>query len=308
MTPSFLKGAKRADNYDSSTPTKAVPSFLKGAKRNEIESEREPDSSFLGQFKDFLNSPEESAFEKGLGTATRAVSSAVLGAPGNIRELQKQAGNGTVDFVTNQLGLPPSPQENVSRILPTTSDVEKGFDEMTDNQYQPTEETQPFYEAQQDLTSMFLPGTGPMKAWQRIAAPIVGQLGKQGVKAIGGSEKSQELAKTGLMLGLSLASSADGEKYAGSLMEQAKQLIPPGTMINAKPIENALTRVKGSTWFRGADLPSTQPAKKLLASIEQNIQNGMIEGQMALELRKNANEFRKNLGAFNIFEKWGIQK
>lgn len=297
MTPNYLIGSK-----DVGGKAKSIPDYLKGSKTLDIESAPKK-KSFGQEFKEFFTSPEENPFEQGLGTAVRGVSSAILGAPGNINELSRSAAEGTVNFVSSLLGGPQIENQERTRILPTTSDVEKGFDVATEGKYVPTEETKPYYETGQDIASMFLPGSGALKAWQKIAIPIVGQLSKQGIKALGGSEKSQELGKLGFMLGMSIAGTANGEKYASNLLQQSESLLTPGTMIDALPTSNVINRLKNSTWFRGADTPSTRPAKQLIEAIEKNISGGQMEGQMAVQLRKNANEIQKNLGAFDVVSK-----
>ena len=303
MTPDYLKGSIVIDSSNrNSTEKESNPEYLKGSKP--FKSKKESVNRFLGQeFKDLAFSPEETPFEKGLGTAIRGTASVGLGFPGNIAQLTKKAGKGVYDFIQPLLGLPESSNEEGMRLLPTTTDVEKGFDIATEGRFAPTEEEKPYYEAAQDIVSMFMPGSGPLKAWQRIGIPIAGQLTKEGIKTFGGKETAQELGKTGMTFALSVASLANGEKYASNLLQQSESLMPSGKMIDAKPVESIVNKLKGSTWFRGADIPSTRPAKQLIKAIEENISNGQIEGQMAVELRKNANEIQKNLGAFDIFSK-----
>jgi hypothetical protein len=305
VTPEFLKGAQKVNAETNATPKQ--PSFLKGASR--VGEDYQQQESSLGQeFKDFFLSKEETPFEKGLGTTIRGAASVGLGLPGNVAQLTRKAGKGIYDFIQPLLGLPESAKDEGLRLLPTTTDIEKGFDVLTEGKYAPSEEERPYYEAAQDITSMFMPGSGPLKAWQRIGIPIAGQLAKEGIKMAGGKETSQEWGKLGLVMGLSIASLANGEKYVGNLLQQSESLMPAGKMIDAKPIENSLTKLKASTWFRGADLPSTRPAKQLINAIENNIGNGQIEGKMAIELRKNANEIQKNLGAFDIYTKQDKKK
>ncbi len=307
MTPDYLKGARQVGASGISEQP-SEPSFLKGAKPFGIQQPQKK-KGFGEEFSEMFTSPEETPFEQGLGTATRAIGSTFLGLPGNIRQITKRAGKGVYDFIQPLLGLPESKEEeNEFRLLPTTSDVEKDFDILTEGKYAPSEEERPYYEAAQDITSMFMPGSGPLKAWQRIAIPIAGQLTKEGIKTFGGKETTQELGKMGMNIALSIASLANGEKYAGNLLQQSESLMPAGKMIDASLMSTLVNKLKNSTWFRGASVPSTRPAKQLIDAIENNITNGQIEGQMALQLRKDANEIQKNLGAFDIFSKGDKKK
>jgi len=306
MTSNFLKGAKKVEtfgNYHEDIQNDEKPIFMKGARKVESIIPKKEEKSFGTELKELFTSQDETPFEEGLGTSLRAVGSAALGLPGNIRALSKKAGEGVYNFVASMTGLPEVPDTGDYNIIPTTSDVESYFDMATDGKYIPSEEEQPYYEATQDITGMLMPGSAPLKLWQRFAIPIAAQLGKEGIKAGGGGETAQELGKLGLGLGLSIASIANGEKFAGNLMSQAESLMPQGQMINATPISNSLNKIKSTPWYKGADLPSKRPAKQLIEAIEKNISNGQMDGQMALQLRKDANELQKNLGAFDIFKK-----
>src|SRR6185437_1356126 len=105
----------------------------------------------------------------------------------------------------NLLGLPRMNPEDEFKLLPTTSDVEKGFDVLTEGQYQPTEDTRPAYETVQGITSMFWPGSPALKPLAKIGIPIAAQFAKEGVKGVGGGETAQELAKIGTNIALSIA-------------------------------------------------------------------------------------------------------
>lgn len=254
--------------------------------------------SFGQQFYRENTSKELSPFEEGLGTTLRGASSAILGAPGNLMHLTREAGHGIADFVSSYIGLPT--EEAPKSFIPGTPEIEKGFDTLTDNRFKPTEEQKPIYDLGQDIASMFLPGNTGLKYWQKAAIPVASQLAKQGVKLLKGSENQQELAKMGVMLSLSLAGIGNGEKYAKDLMSQSKALIQPGTQFDAKPFETGIYNLKNSPWYRGADLPYKRPAKELIEAIERNVSNGKIEGQMAMQLREDANQMLGNLGAFEV--------
>lgn len=306
MTANFLKGAKRVEtfnDYQEDFKDSDTPIFMKGARKVESIIPEEKGKSFGQELKELFTSTEQTPFEEGLGTTLRAVGSAAIGLPGNIRSITKKAGEGTYNFVSSMLGLPSLPETQDFNIIPTTSDVESAFDVATEGKYIPTEEQRPYYEAIQDITGMLMPGSAPLKLFNRIAIPIAGQLAKEGIRMGGGGETAQELGKAGVLLALSVASLGNGDKYASNLMSQAESMMPEGKMISAKPIENSLKKIKNTTWYKGADLPSKRPAKQLVDAIEKNIVNGQIEGKMAIQLRKDANELQKNLGAFDIFKK-----
>jgi hypothetical protein len=258
-----------------------------------------PKPESLGQqFYKEATSQELSPFEEGLGTTLRGVSSAVLGAPGNLMNLTRQAGHGLADFVANYLGQPQL--ESPKSFIPGTPEIEKGFDVLTGSKFKPTEEQKPMYELGQDITSMLLPGSTGLKYWQKVAIPIAAQSAKQGVKLFKGTENQQEIAKMGVMLSLSLAGIGNGEKYAKDLMAQSKSLIQPGTQFDSKPFEKGINSLKNSPWYKGADLPYKRPAKALVEAIERNVSAGKIDGQMAIQLREDANQMLGNLGAFEV--------
>src|SRR5574342_955291 len=294
MTPDYLKGSILV-NSQGETISEKTPDYLKGSKP--IQG-KQKESIWQG-LKELVTSPEETPFEHGLGVVGRGAASTALGFPGEFAQLIKGAGKG----VASLLGLPTMKSEEEFKLLPTTSDVEKGIDIATEGRFAPTEEERPVYEIAQGITSMFLPGSKAIKPLAKIGIPIASQMAKEGLKEFGAGETTQELAKLGVNIGLSVANIANGRKYASDLMRQAESLMPQGQMIDANPITAKIQNITAKPWYKGADLPSTRPAKSLIGAIEKNIAQGQMEGHVAMELRKNANEMLKNLSAFEIYSK-----
>lgn len=149
-----------------------------------------------------------------------------------------------------------------------------------------------------DIGSMFsTPGLGWM---QKLLLPIGGQSVKQLIKASGGSEKSQDIGKLGFMALSTIAGNGNAQRVAGNAMNQAQQMIPRGVRFSSRPTEQALQRIRNSDWFRSGSTPSKASAIAEIERIEQQIQNGSIDAHMAMQLREDVNEARRQLGGFQL--------
>lgn len=89
--------------------------------------------------------------------------------------------------------------------LPTSSSLKKKSGELTKGYTDPKGNAERIGdEVWENIVSSSLPGQGPKNVWRNIAAPIVSTLGKEAVKDLGGSEKSQALTQFGLNLAIPL--------------------------------------------------------------------------------------------------------
>jgi hypothetical protein len=84
-------------------------------------------------------------------------------------------------------------------------------------------------------------------------------------------------------------------------MKSARDMIPESLEIAAKPTAKALNNIKNLSWFKTGSTPSKAPAMDMINRIEKVITpNGTLNLHDAMQLRKDINEARKGLGAFNI--------
>ncbi len=137
-------------------------------------------------------------------------------------------------------------------------------------------------------------------AWNAILGPIGGQAVKQIIKKSGGSEAAQDIGKLGFMAVSSIANIGNAPKAASEALRQSENMISQGVRFSAQPTENALNKIKNSNWFKTGHTPSKGPAMDEIARIEQRIQNGTIDAHEAMQLRRDINEARRQLGGFQL--------
>ncbi len=185
--------------------------------------------------------------------------------------------------------------------LPTSEDIREFTKEKTGNYLEPkNEKEKATQEIASDIGSMFsTPGLGFL---QKVILPIGGQITKQIIKSSGGGEEAQELGKLGFMGLSTIAQLGNAPKMASRAYSSAEQMIPQGLRFSSQPIENVLGKIKNSNWFKSGTTPSKAPAMKEVARIEAQIQNGTIDAHMAMQLRRDINEARKELGGFRLFK------
>ena len=121
----------------------------------------------------------------------------------------------------------------ISYQAPTTAELRQQTKETTGQYLEPKTRTEEAsQEVTQDIGSMFAaPG---LSWWQKLAAPIIGQSGKQVVKSFGGSEKAQQWTKLGLMVGSSLMNLGNAPLVARNAVRQAERMIPEGVSFSAE--------------------------------------------------------------------------
>jgi hypothetical protein len=157
-----------------------------------------------------------------------------------------------------------------------------------------------------DIGSMFsTPGLG---FFSKLLIPIGSQVTKQSIKASGGSEESQNLGKLGFSLISTIAGLGNAPKMASRALNEAENLIPKGVSFSAKPIEESFKKIKNKSWFQTGRTSSKGPAMDEMKRIEDLIKNGKIDAHKSMQLRRDINEVRKDLGAFTLVPKVADKK
>ena len=183
--------------------------------------------------------------------------------------------------------------------LPSAEELHERVKQKTGEYLEPHHEfSKVSQEISSDIGSMFsTPGLGFM---QKILLPIGGQLTKQIIKHSGGSEKAQDYGKLGFMTISSIANIGNAPRVASQALNQAENMIPRGIRFSSIPTERAFNRIRNSDWFRSGRTPSKGPAMDEMDRIQAHIQNGSIDSHMAMQLRKDINEARRQLGGFQL--------
>ena len=204
----------------------------------------------------------------------------------------------TPELYQDEEGMPYEPGKQ-PKGLPGAEELHGMTKELTGKYFEPksafTKSTQ---ETSSDIGSMFsTPGLGFL---QKLLLPVGGQLVKQGIKASGGSEKSQDIGKLGFMTIASIANLGNAQKVASNAISEVKQMLPKGLSFSAKPTIDALSKIKKSPWYKTGKTASKFPAMEEIERIEKLIVNGKINAHDAIQLRQDINEARKQLGGFSF--------
>lgn len=187
---------------------------------------------------------------------------------------------------------------DLRKALPTTESLREFTKEKTGKYLEPKNQRQKATQEYISGVGASLPVMGPLAA---LAVPLVGQIAKEGIKWSGGSESEADLAKLGIMTVASIANLGNARGVAGQAMNVARDMIPQGLRISAGRTLNAFNRLRNQSWWRTGSTPSKAPAMQMVERIENQIaNNGTLNLHDAMQLRRDINEARKSLGAFNI--------
>lgn len=135
---------------------------------------------------------------------------------------------------------------------------------------------------------------------QSLLAAGAGQATKELVKSSGGTEKEADLAKIGMMGIASISNLGNAPNVARQAYQNQANMIRQGVRFSAQPTQQAFARIRNMPWFRTGATPSKNPAMREMRRIEQAIQGGTIDAHEAMQLRRDINEARKELGGFKI--------
>ncbi len=184
--------------------------------------------------------------------------------------------------------------------FPDANELREITKEKTGRYLEPKNERQKIgQEYSSDVGSMFsLPFLGPIA---NILLPAAGQAAKQSLKFSGANETQQDIGKLGIMGIASLANLGNARGVSIQAMNAARDMIPTGLQISAGPSLRALNNIRNQSWWRTGSTPSKAPAMQMVERIENQIgQNGTLNLRDAMQIRRDINEARKGLGAFNI--------
>jgi len=292
------------------------PSQSRGVAVFEREAQRKEEAESRGP-------PEEEGFLAGLGRRAGALATrggeALLGGAGALQQLAHAGVGKAANLLGSTLyhggNVPELPSEETvfdflekGRVYPTPGEIrEKVTKPLTGEYLEPRGEGEKTaQELAGDIGGMFFPG-GPIGKLAKIGIPFAGQLGKQAVKASGGSESQQDLAKLGVMGIFSIAHLGDAKKHAVKLMNEAEALVPTNTPMNPIQVMNRIRDIKRQEWYKGINTSSKKPAKHAMDYITSRVKSNKLDVHNAIQIKKDINETLRNLGSFDVKTKPDIK-
>jgi hypothetical protein len=239
---------------------------------------------------------------RGLDRATARITETLAGIPADIVNLSMLPAKGIQKGVEAITGEDLS-EIDVSKLmdrafplkgLPTSQRMREAGKGLTGGKYEPKNAAEELGdEIVTDLTSLSV-GGGRSSFLKKLGVSIGANLSKEGVKLLGGSEGSQQLAKIGTMVGLSLVNPKGASKYASKLYAEAKQSLPKGASISSANLEEELGSLKAAL-EKGGSAPSKTKAIEKINEIGKKIEGDQIQIDELVEFKKTINELRQGL-------------
>lgn len=270
--PSFLQRAKK---IGSSSPQTKSPSFLSRAKKVSY-----PNESYTS------DEEIQKDVERSQAQLLSRGAEAILGLPGDL-----------ASFATHVFGI-----DDKYNPLPTSQNLREFSEKATGGYTKPKNQFEEKVGVViQDIATMALPGAKKYNIARNIGIPVLGNLIKEGVGYIGGSEKQQVASKVGSMVLMDLLSHRMGgaKEYAGNLMREAEKSIPKGMSVSASKLAPALDSLE-STLTKGGSRPSTQAALQKISEMRSEIKDGKVNLERLIAFRPSINEAIETLGGFEI--------
>lgn len=308
----FLNSRKVPTSFDNNVDSSLFTSVMEEI--NEDSEKKKGMNEYFEGLEDFKNeSPYESLERQVAGHTARAFEG-LSGFYGDMQEFISTL-TGLDAFPEKEIPTKeqlsgfrfPSPESmegpNFSNKLVTSPELREQSRETFGEYLEPKGEGEKAtQEIAQDIGSIFaLPGN---LSWaEKLILPVMGQSAKQIVKKTGGTEKQQDIAKLGAMTLSSLFRLGNAHRVASNALTEAENMIPQGLTFSSVPTQTAFQRIQNSNWYRSGPTLAKRPAIAEMERIEPFIQSGQIEGRMAIQLRRDINEARRNMGGFNIVTK-----
>lgn len=248
--------------------------------------------SYWDQTLDMIFSPQDSAFEEGLGQVIRSAGTAIAGIPGNVIQSVKSLSENLPESpIKSEPSFIQKKGREYLEKIPTSSQLQESFDEKTSGKYKPTSRGEEFaQETIGDIASLLVPASKLSSVAKAIAIGSIGNLTKEGLKELGASGSTQEYTKMGSMLLASMFNPKGAMDYTKKLYDRAASFIPKDAKIPAanflskvQDLENQLN--KGLT-----SIPSKAPVLSALEEMKKNIHQGELPINNLMELKRNLNE------------------
>jgi hypothetical protein len=128
-----------------------------------------------------------------------------------------------------------------------------------------------------------------MKFRKALGVAALGTGAKEGSKILGLGETSQEAAKVGTMLVASMFNPKGVKQLYDNFYHEADRLVPPGTMVSARPLEAKLNNLKNKL-KQGILAPSEEAVLTNLEKVAKKIKNGQVDLKEMMATNRSLNE------------------
>jgi len=101
------------------------------------------------------------------------------------------------------------------------------------------------------------------------------------------------------MMTSTIANIGNAPQMARNAYNQVVNMIPQGTRMSTRGLQTAINNLRNQPWYRTGRNATKGPAFDELNRIENAIQHGSMDVHDAMQIRRDINNARKRLGAFN---------
>lgn len=279
-----------------------------------------PNQSLEEEFEQMRNKKEPESWKQWLGrnTAQQVARSGefVLGLPGAMQRGFDQTKSFIDSIIPESISKPivegrKEPEKDswheFFAFPPTPQEVrEKGTKKLSKAVFDDASYLEPRTEGEkslgefnQDLTAMFMPGTGQMRMMTRIGAPLVGAATKKGLKLYGVSDETADKVKSGVMLATTIGLESNPAQFAGNRIAEGKNMVPQGTTVDARPLGRSLFPL-WQRLQRGLNVPSKSRARAGIIDLAEQVQNGRLDLHSLMDARDNINEWISEAGGWDV--------
>lgn len=196
-----------------------------------------------------VQAPEEStlgSIVRGGARVASRVGESLIGLPGDLRELAKNAGLKAAEYVTGQEKPELRQRIEENRMVPLSSELREKTKEFSGGYTEPvTSAEEKSDEIFTDLAMLGLPVKGRIPFARALGTTIAGHLVKEGAEKFGAGETTQDLSKLGtfLLAGL-ITPGKTANTFANNLYKERDALLPVGADVDASLLRQNLQSIK----------------------------------------------------------------
>ncbi len=248
---------------------------------------------------DLTFSPEETAFEQGLGQSIRGIATQLGGLPGDLSSLATGASqwlNETIptpEIAKKEPNFVQNMGKKVLESLPTSESLQKKYDQLTDSQYEPKSDREALLQEIGGDAATFLLGAGTWtQALKALGVAAGSNLAKEGMKELGFNEGTQNATKIGTMFTLSMFNPRGARNYVRGLYRDAEAVLPRQASVSSVGLETRLNRLETDLSRGIRTVESKRPVLQGIEEVRRNINQGRVEIRNLTEAKRNLNEAR----------------
>lgn len=180
---------------------------------------------------------------------------------------------------------------NLLGYLPTSSELKKKSEELTKGYTSAQGEFERAGdEVFEKIVSSAFPGQGPRNVWRNIAASLIGQLGKEAVKYVGGSDKSQAFTDIGLNIAIPLMT-GNAPQYNRNLWKSLESNTP-NIALNVNQGRQRAQNLVSKLKSEGLGSSGEEKVIKSLEKFLNNTSNGQMTAKQFTGFNRSINEIR----------------